>query len=285
VELDVGTGLVATLATGGIATVGTFRHADRPHRDPPEETFRLDTVIVPVGGSWVLHGGRGRHDVEPGVVVTGRRGSWYGARHDLERPGDTALFVQLRPGAIAADDGLLDLALGHDVVPRTAAIGAAAAHLWCEARDAGRWHTLGVDLLATRLILELARMRPDRSARHPAQTRAADVAVDAAREHLDTHFAEPIDLATLSRVALMSPFHLARAFRARVGTSPHRYLMDVRLRAAEAMLREGELTVTSVADHAGFASPSHLSRRFAERYGMSPSSYRRTFGQGTRTSV
>ncbi|HYG72112.1 MAG TPA: helix-turn-helix transcriptional regulator, partial [Actinomycetota bacterium] len=132
------------------------------------------------------------------------------------------------------------------------------------------------------LGLELARTegcaRPSRRL-----TRAADAAVEAARAHLEARFAEPIDLAELSRVALMSPFHLARAFRARTGTSPHRYLMDVRLRAVEAMLRDGELTVSRIADRTGFGSPSHLSRRFAARYRMSPSSYRRTFGRGSRT--
>jgi AraC-like DNA-binding protein len=90
-------------------------------------------------------------------------------------------------------------------------------------------------------------------------------------------------VATLSRVAHLSPFHLARAFRHRVGTSPHRYLMDVRLAAAESMLRDGDLTVTRIADRTGFASLAHLGRRFAERYGMPPSAYRRTFGRGDRT--
>ena len=235
------------------------RRAGRLPRDPLRRTSRPG------------HGGPDR-----GVVVAGGGGARFGARHDGERPQDRALFVE-----IAGDDAgaaIRPSAFEREVVPTTAEIGGIAAELWREARSDDVASGLAVDLLAMRLTIALVR-----APRPLEASLAARDGVDAAREHIERHFAERIDLAALSRVAHLSPFHLARAFRARVGTSPHRYLMDTRLAAAESLLRRGELTVTRVADRTGFASLAHLGRRFAERYGMSPSAYQRTFGRGDRT--
>jgi len=272
-DRDVGTGLVRSLASGGVATVGLFRHGAGPHRDPDEEAFGADTVIVPLAGVWTYHGRAAPAEIAPGVVVAGRAGSRFGARHRSERPDDRTFYVEL-----SSTSGAAEGAFERDVVPRTTSVAHAIADLWREASTDDLAKGLAVDILALRLTIELARVSP--IGRVPPVARDA---VDAAREYLEAHYAERIDLATLARVAHLSPFHLARAFRARVGTSPHRHLMDVRLAAAEALLRDGDLTVTRVADRTGFVSLGHFARRFGARYGMSPSAYRRTFGRGSRT--
>jgi AraC-like DNA-binding protein len=95
-----------------------------------------------------------------------------------------------------------------------------------------------------------------------------------ARDYLDEHFAEDVDLATLARVASVSPFHLARAFRAEVGIPPHAYLVERRLDRAAALLGSGDGTVTQVAMAVGFRSPAHFAKRFRRRFGTSPSAFR-----------
>ncbi|HYG73105.1 MAG TPA: AraC family transcriptional regulator [Actinomycetota bacterium] len=283
-DVDIGTGLVRTLAESELTRVGVFRHGPGAHRDPSEEAFDADTVILPLAGAWWFHGAGGRREVGHGVLVAGRGGSCYGAGHDDDRPDDRALFVQVLDRRSVAPDGIAERAFAHDVVPRTERLGRVAAELWDEIRGDDPDRVLAIDLLAMRLSLELARTAEAPSRIGP-RSPAADAAADAARIHLETRYADPIDMAELSRVALMSPFHLARAFRARIGTSPHRYLIEVRLRAAEALLRGGDLTVSRIAERTGFGSPSHLGRRFVERYGMQPSIYRRTFGRGRSTDV
>lgn len=96
--------------------------------------------------------------------------------------------------------------------------------------------------------------------------------VHAARERIDRQFEQDLQLGALARAVGMSTFHFARLFAELVGMPPHRYLLEARLRAAAAMLRDGR-GVTETCFACGFNNLSHFSRSFARRYGCSPSTY------------
>jgi AraC family transcriptional regulator len=82
-------------------------------------------------------------------------------------------------------------------------------------------------------------------------------------------------LQDLARVANMSLFHFARVFRAAMGISPHRYLLDQKLDRAKALLRLGTRTVAEVAAETGFSKPGHFARAFRRRVGVSPTDWQR----------
>jgi transcriptional regulator GlxA family with amidase domain len=54
----------------------------------------------------------------------------------------------------------------------------------------------------------------------------------------------PLDVLALASVALMSPGHFSRSFRAAFGETPYSYPMTCRIERARALLRRGDLTVT-----------------------------------------
>ncbi|EFG08277.1 Transcriptional regulator [Streptomyces clavuligerus] len=95
-----------------------------------------------------------------------------------------------------------------------------------------------------------------------------------ARDLMDRAYAEPLDVAALARVALMSPGHFSRSFRAAYGESPYSYLMTRRIERAKALLRRGDLSVTEVCLAVGCTSLGSFSSRFTELVGESPSAYR-----------
>jgi transcriptional regulator GlxA family with amidase domain len=95
-----------------------------------------------------------------------------------------------------------------------------------------------------------------------------------ARDLMDRAYAEPLDLAALAHVALMSPGHFSRSFRAAFGETPYSYLMTRRIERAKALLRRGDLTVTEVCFAVGCTSLGSFSSRFTELVGESPSAYR-----------
>jgi AraC-like DNA-binding protein len=95
-----------------------------------------------------------------------------------------------------------------------------------------------------------------------------------ARDAIDRDYAQPLDVAALSRVALMSPAHFSRQFRAAYGESPYSYLMTRRIERAKALLRRGDLSVTDVCMMVGCTSLGSFSARFTELVGESPSAYR-----------
>ena len=91
--------------------------------------------------------------------------------------------------------------------------------------------------------------------------------------YLSAHADEPVTLATLGRVAAMSPHHLQRRFKAIVGVSPREYQAACRADRLRASLRRGNDVTTAIYE-AGYGSPSRVYEGGASR-GMSPSAYRR----------
>lgn len=94
--------------------------------------------------------------------------------------------------------------------------------------------------------------------------------VHAVRERLDSELDHAHTVSELARSVGMSMFHFTRVFTELVGESPHRYLDDARLRAAQSMLQEGR-SVTETCFACGFNSLSHFHHRFTARYGVAPS--------------
>ncbi|MEV0588886.1 helix-turn-helix transcriptional regulator [Nonomuraea sp. NPDC050310] len=91
---------------------------------------------------------------------------------------------------------------------------------------------------------------------------------------MDRKYAEPLDVPALARVALMSPGHFSRSFRAAYGETPHSYLMTRRIERAKALLRRGDVSVTEACFAVGCSSLGSFSARFTELVGESPSAYR-----------
>ena len=95
-----------------------------------------------------------------------------------------------------------------------------------------------------------------------------------ARDTMDRDYAAPLDVPALARVALMSPGHFSRSFRAAYGETPYSYLMTRRIERAKALLRRGDRSVTDVCFEVGCTSLGSFSARFTELVGESPSAYR-----------
>lgn len=108
--------------------------------------------------------------------------------------------------------------------------------------------------------------------------RTAEVLTDArlARviEYMSCHFADALTLERLAAEACISKYHFVRLFRERVGQSPHRYLIELRLDAAQRMLISTELSITEIAVECGYSTAEHFATVFARRFGMSPTSFR-----------
>jgi transcriptional regulator GlxA family with amidase domain len=104
-----------------------------------------------------------------------------------------------------------------------------------------------------------------------------------ARDHVDRHYAEPLDLEALGRVAGLSKWHFHRLFAATYGRTPAAYLSERRVERAQDLLRATNLSVTEVCHAVGFTSLGSFSSRFREITGESPSAFQQRWGaQGPR---
>lgn len=111
-----------------------------------------------------------------------------------------------------------------------------------------------------------------------ARTRAAHAELaEAAKELLSDRMAEPLSLRRVAAALFVSPFHLARVFRAQTGFSLTGYVHSLRLRTAvDRLAAEPGTDLSRLAVDLGYCSASHFSDRFHSTFGRPPSSLRGT---------
>lgn len=78
----------------------------------------------------------------------------------------------------------------------------------------------------------------------------------------------------LAELAGKSPEHVIRQMRRYYGTTPTRYVNELRLRRASDLLVDSGRPVLDISYSLGFENPSYFSRLFKEKYGMTPSRFR-----------
>ncbi len=125
------------------------------------------------------------------------------------------------------------------------------------------------------IVSELFRDNHARGLLHP---RPGDPLVAAMLAELERHLDREATLDELARHAGFSPQHLNRVFTRSLGTTPLKYLAQLRMQRAAALLRDGVLTVAEIARRVGHPDPDYFSRQFSAHFGVSPSAYRRSLG-------
>ena len=103
----------------------------------------------------------------------------------------------------------------------------------------------------------------------PQAAKIDSKAVLRCRDYLQANSDRTVASQELEEVGGLDRYTLARAFRAMLGTSPHRYLVMRRLDHAKRMLAAGD-SLADAAFEAGFADQSHFTRHFRSAFGMTP---------------
>lgn len=83
-----------------------------------------------------------------------------------------------------------------------------------------------------------------------------------------------LSIGEVAQACNLSPDHFIRAFRATLGMSPHRWLMEYRVARAKDLLNQ-DVPLAEVAATCGFASLDRMTRVFSEMAGIAPDLWRR----------
>lgn len=98
----------------------------------------------------------------------------------------------------------------------------------------------------------------------------------AVRDVMTRRMAEPLPLTELAAVTGLSVSQFTRRFRAATGTTPHRYLVRLRVDAASRLLRTTPLPIAVIATRCGFSHQEHLTRVLRAQLGITPAALRRS---------
>lgn len=145
-----------------------------------------------------------------------------------------------------------------------------------ESETGGRYGALYADSLTAALATRLLYTAP--SEKRPANDTVSPLPARALRrvlERMQADLSVNLDLATLAAESGYSRAHFLRTFRAATGQTPHRYLIELRLAKAQALINGRSMPLIDIAATCGFSSHAHLTTAFRSRFGLSPSTYRR----------
>lgn len=206
-----------------------------------------------------------------GGAVGGSRGALIaaGTPHAFRAPGENNGFVVvdvMSPNLAEADLERFETCAFFDIRPPvrglldylSAMVGGAG-----EASGPVRkaWCTLLFDAL---------------SAAPPAGVDRAGRPLGEAIAFMRANLHRPVTVADSAQAAGVSETMLHTLFRTTHGTSPHAFLMELRLDEALRLLSGSQLSVAEIALRTGHADQSSLTRRLRLSRGITPSAFRRT---------
>ena len=112
------------------------------------------------------------------------------------------------------------------------------------------------------------------SSMRPSKQRVYTNKFNTVMEYIDTHYMNDLCLDDVAAAADFSKFHFSRLFKQYTGFTFCDYIRHRKIRAAEELLNQSDLTITEVAMQSGFVSLSTFNRVFRQFKHCSPTEYR-----------
>lgn len=95
--------------------------------------------------------------------------------------------------------------------------------------------------------------------------------------YINAHFAEPLRLGGLADHFFISPYYLSRMFKEMTGFTFSDYVILTRMKEAQRLLRDSEISITDIAAAVGFDNFSHFGKTFKKITRVSPREYRKQY--------
>jgi len=142
---------------------------------------------------------------------------------------------------------------------------------------------LGRDIalkVARRLVVHLKRPGKQNQYSWPlkAQKTSGGDAIEEAVRWIIENIKDPMPIEQVADKTSMSLRSFNRHFRAKMGTTPAKFIEQARLENARLLIEENKaISLAQTAAASGFSSPEHLTRAFERQYGLHPNAYRAAF--------
>ena len=218
----------------------------------------------------------------PNHVVLYNPGDQY-KRHLISEEGDRSIFMLVRPDLLRRLGGRSGAVDGDGLRFATRLVPLSArAHLarWALVRYLSAERSPDQQLveetcgfIASAVLDQAAKARGARNHQR---------VVNSAKVLMIQRYNEPLTLKAMAKELFISPFHLARLFRAETSYTLHGYMMQLRLRRALDLLANPLLDVHQIGTRVGSSTHSHFTESFRKAFHVTPSFARKMDGEALR---
>lgn len=247
----------------------------------PDTTMPTNKIKLAMAGSRALRlrGGRAQSaSLARGgisIIPEGNYGSW---RYEDELDVFHFYISNVELSRLASEEGLQSFSHLRENLRVDDPVLGMLAHEVALACMEGEEGSLYSSTLGVAMGLRVLRSHSNLSFYHSANQPNHGLApwqLNAVIDAMRSDVASDPNLADLARIARLSPFHFARAFKMSTGVPPHRYLVLIRIERVRALLETTDLPIGDISAQVGYDDPSYLAWLFRREVGLTPVRYRR----------
>lgn len=158
---------------------------------------------------------------------------------------------------------------------RSAHLQSSLPLLFREANVADGLYGLFADGWAMQALAVLARIGGDGTVERTSRGGLALASLNRVVDFVNADISRPFTVQALAEVAGVSPRHFLRAFQQSTGSTPLRFIQNLRIEKAKELLSRAQASATEIALDCGFSHAQHFSTAFKKATGETPSGYRR----------
>lgn len=136
-------------------------------------------------------------------------------------------------------------------------------------------HETGFQAMAASIFMEIVIFLSRCYSRCSRESSQGLLRIANAITHIETNYAQQVDVDCLANIANMSKRSFMRAFKKATGLSAISYLVSVRIAKAIDLLHDKELSISKIAHLVGYADSNYFCRLFNTMMGVPPSVYRK----------
>jgi AraC-like DNA-binding protein len=261
------------LASGEGWTVSDVVCTSGPLDPPFEEQHSKTCVGIVMSGTFQYRTSTGRELMLPGSLLLGNAGDCFtcGHEHGIGDHCISFFYTQEFCESFRANAGLIKSRFKSPRVAPARSLSpliSRASELLAGA-DQAAFEELGILVLAQAIQAEPGVVPRPSEPESSSLSRVTRVV-----RMIENDSEIPQDLKSLAGIARLSSYHFLRMFEGITGTTPHQYILRLRLRRAAARLREKPTKISDIALGSGFGDISNFNRTFRAEFGMSPRAYR-----------
>lgn len=259
-----------TLAQGPDWAVWEVNCTLGPRDRPFEERHVYTSIAAVLDGTFQYRSAHGTALLYPGAFLLGNAGACFECGHE-HGAGDRCVSFGFAPSLFeeiaASAGGTSKLHFQSAMLPALPTMMRSLVDIEASLikTDALAMEDFTIGL-AERVVSIISSFKPNPTAPSARDQRRISDAV----RFIEEHSSDSLDLSRLAAVSHMSKYHFLRTFRRMIGSTPHQYLLDMRVRRSAVRIRAGDESMTRIAVDAGFNDISTFHQRFRKVLGVTP---------------